>query len=94
MYVVFLNYVRPVDEVEALLAAHIEWLDRYFEAGCFIAAGRKDPRTGGMLLVRDIERERLDAILAEDPFVAVAQYEVTKVNVTRAAEAFAGLNAV
>lgn len=36
MYVVFLNYVRPVEEVEALLAAHIEWLDRYFDAGVFM----------------------------------------------------------
>jgi len=94
MYVVFLNYIRPVEEVEALLAGHIDWLNRYFDADIFIAAGRKDPRTGGMLLVRDIERERLEAILAEDPFVAVAQYEVTKVNVTRAAEAFSGLTGV
>ncbi|MDF2042271.1 MULTISPECIES: YciI family protein [unclassified Pantoea] len=94
MYVVFLSYIRPIEEVEALLAGHIEWLDRYFEAGSFIAAGRKDPRTGGMLLVREMEREALDAILAEDPFVAVAEYEVTKVNVTRAAEAFAGLKGV
>jgi len=91
MYVVFLNYIRPPEEVEALLAGHIEWLDRYFDAGFFIAAGRKDPRTGGMLLVREMEREKLDAILAEDPFVAVAHYAVTKVNVTRAAETFAGL---
>lgn len=94
MYVVFLNYIRPVEEVETLLAGHIGWLNRYFDADIFIAAGRKDPRTGGMLLVRDIERERLEAILAEDPFVAVAQYEVTKVNVTRAAEAFSGLTGV
>lgn len=94
MYVVFLNYVRPVGEVEALLTGHIDWLDRYFDAGFFIAAGRKDPRTGGMLLVREMEREKLDAILAEDPFVAVAEYEVTKVNVTREAEAFAGLKGV
>ena len=94
MYVVFLNYIRPVEEVEALLAGHIDWLNRYFDADIFIAAGRKDPRTGGMLLVRDIERERLEAILAEDPFVAVAQYEVTKVNVTRAAEAFSGLTGI
>jgi len=91
MYVVFLNYVRPIEEVEALLTGHIAWLDRYFAAGCVIAAGRKDPRTGGMLLIREMEREALDAILAEDPFVAIAEYEVTKVNVTRAAEAFAGL---
>lgn len=60
----------------------------------FIAAGRKDPRTGGVLLVKDIDRARLDTILAEDPFVAVAHYEVTKVNVTRAAEEFAGLQGV
>lgn len=94
MYVVFLNYVRPIEEVEALLAGHIDWLDRYFDAGFFIAAGRKDPRTGGMLLVREMEHEKLDAILEEDPFVAVAEYEVTKVNVTREAEAFAGLKGV
>ncbi|WP_288474536.1 YciI family protein [uncultured Pantoea sp.] len=94
MYVVFLNYIRPVEEVEALLSPHIDWLNRYFAAEVFIAAGRKDPRTGGMLLVRDMERERLDAILAEDPFVAVAQYEVTKVNVTRSAETFVALTGI
>lgn len=94
MYVVYLNYFRPVEEVEALLAPHIEWLDRYFANGVFIAAGRKDPRTGGMIMVKDIDRARLDTLLAEDPFVAVAHYEVTKVNVTRAAEEFAGLQEV
>ncbi|MFJ5161404.1 YciI family protein [Pantoea sp. NPDC088449] len=94
MYVVYLNYFRPVEEVEALLAPHIEWLDRYFANGVFIAAGRKEPRTGGVILAKDIDRTRLDTILAEDPFVAVAHYEVTKVNVTRAAEEFAGLQGV
>lgn len=43
-----------------------------------------------MLLVREMEREKRDAILAEDPFVAVAEYEVRKVKVIRAAETFAG----
>lgn len=94
MYVVYLTYFRPVEEVEALLEPHIQWLDRYFDAGVFIAAGRKDPRTGGMVLVKDIDRARLDTILAEDPFVAVANYDVTKINVTRAAEAFAALNGI
>ncbi|MBW1255092.1 YciI family protein [Pantoea allii] len=91
MYVVYLNYFRPIEEVDALLAPHITWLDRYFNSGVFIAAGRKDPRTGGMIMVKDIARARLDAILAEDPFIAVAHYEVTKVNVTRAADALAVL---
>jgi len=91
MYIVSLSYFRPVEEVETLLEPHIQWLDRYFAAGVFIAAGRKDPRTGGILLVKDIDRARLDTLLAEDPFVAVANYEVTKLNVTRAAEEFAAL---
>lgn len=94
MYVVYLTYFRPVEEVEALLEPHIQWLDRYFDADVFIAAGRKDPRTGGMVLVKDIDRALLDTILAEDPFVAVANYDVTKINVTRAAEAFAALNGI
>ena len=91
MYVVTLDYFRPIAEVEALLTAHIAWLDRLFDAGVVMAAGRKDPRTGGMLLVKEMAREELDAMLAEDPFVAVAHYAVTKVNITRAAEEFAGL---
>ena len=91
MYIVSLSYFRPVEEVETLLEPHIQWLDRYFAAGVFIAAGRKEPRTGGIVLVKDIDRARLDTILAGDPFVAVANYEVTKLNVTRAAAEFAAL---
>ncbi|WP_158784054.1 YciI family protein [Pantoea sp. BAV 3049] len=91
MYIVSLNYTRPLEEVEAVLDAHLTWLDKYFDAGVFIAAGRKDPRTGGLIIAADIDRERLNTILAEDAFQAVADYEVTKVNVTRAADEFAGL---
>lgn len=91
MYIVYLNYVRPLEEVEAVLDPHVAWLNKYFDAGVFITAGRKDPRTGGVLMVKDIDRERLNTILAEDPFQAVAEYEVTKVNVTRCAEEFQSL---
>lgn len=91
MYIVTLSYTRPMEEVEAVLDAHIAWLDNYFDANVFITAGRKDPRTGGVIVVRDIDRARLDTILAEDAFQAVAEYEVTKVNVTRASDEFAGL---
>ncbi|CAK6489871.1 hypothetical protein PANNVG_00713 [Pantoea sp. Nvir] len=94
MYIVSLSYFRPVEEVDALLEPHIQWLDRYFAAGVFLAAGRKEPRTGGIVLVKDIDRARLDTILAEDPFVAVANYEVTQVNMTRATDAFAALTGI
>nr|MBA2816136.1 putative conserved protein YciI [Candidatus Pantoea persica] len=50
--------------------------------------------TGGIVQVKDIDRSRLDDILAEDPFIAVANYEVTRLNVTRIAEDFAALAAL
>lgn len=91
MYIVYLNYFRPIEDVEALLAPHITWLDQHFNSGDFIAAGRKDPRTGGMIMVKAMPRARLDHILADDPFVAVAHYEVINVNITRAADEVAVL---
>lgn len=94
MYIVFLSYTRPMEEVEALLEPHVAWINRYFAEGIFISAGRKDPRTGGMIMVKDIARERLDSILAEDPFQAVARYDVTRVNITRSAQAFSALTGI
>ncbi|ATZ12454.1 YciI family protein [Erwinia amylovora] len=94
MYLVLLSYTRPMDEVDRLQEPHIEWINRYFASGEFISAGRKDPRTGGMIMVKEMDRARLDAILAEDPFQAVARYEVTKVNITRSADAFSALTGI
>lgn len=91
MYIVSLTYNRPMEDVDAELAAHIAWLDKYFDDGTFIAAGRKDPRTGGVILVRDIDRAQLDDILSEDAFQKVADYEVTKVNMTRGSADFSAL---
>ncbi|WP_380183894.1 YciI family protein [Kalamiella sp. sgz302252] len=91
MYIVSLTYNRPMAEVDAALDAHIAWLDTWFNNGTFIAAGRKDPRTGGVILVKDIDRASLDAILAEDAFQKVADYEVTKVNMTRGSADFSAL---
>ncbi|AUX71762.1 YciI family protein [Erwinia pyrifoliae] len=94
MYLVLLSYTRPMDEVNRLLEPHIEWINRYFADGVFISAGRKEPRTGGMIMVKEMDRARLDAILAEDPFQAVASYDVTKVNITRSADAFSALTGI
>ncbi|UQY43421.1 YciI family protein [Erwinia sp. PK3-005] len=91
MYIINLSYHRPIEEVEALTDAHLSWLKRYFDADVFIAAGRKDPRSGGVIMAKDIDRSRLDTILAEDPFVAVAHYEVIKVNISLTSEALKAL---
>ncbi len=50
MYVVNITYTAPLDRVDDALEAHRAFLERQFDAGVFIAAGPKLPRTGGIIL--------------------------------------------
>jgi uncharacterized protein YciI len=68
MYVINLTYTAPLDRIDDALDAHREFLAAQFEAGVFVAAGPKVPRDGGIILAVRIERDKLDQILASDPF--------------------------
>ncbi len=78
MYIALLNYVRPLDEVDALIPAHRDYLDRHYAAGVFVASGRREPRTGGVILIREHPRSMVTEILEQDPFfkAGVARYEL------------------
>lgn len=64
------TYVRPEEEVDALLAAHVDHLERQHAAGRFLAWGRLVPRTGGWVLARAADRAEVDALLEQDPFTS------------------------
>jgi uncharacterized protein YciI len=85
MFVVLLNYVQPIAQVERHLEAHRAFLDRHFAAGRFVASGAQVPRIGGVILVRGMSRQQLDDVLAEDPFhrERLAQYQVIEFNPTK-----------
>jgi uncharacterized protein YciI len=68
MFIVTLTYIRPLEELDALMAQHVAWLKVHYESGLFIASGRQVPRKGGVILARSGDREALEHILAEDPF--------------------------
>ncbi|HEY0208294.1 YciI family protein [Acerihabitans sp.] len=78
MFIVDLTYEEPIEKVEALLEAHLAWLQKYFATGDFVASGRKVPRIGGIILTRTLARPDLDNILAQDPFTEVANYSITE----------------
>jgi uncharacterized protein YciI len=81
MYAVILRYKRPSDEVDKHIAAHREWLRQNYAARTFLISGRQKSGTGGFILATAIDRSRLDAILANDPFGknGVADYEIIEV---------------
>ncbi|MGR8007186.1 YciI family protein [Streptomyces hypolithicus] len=87
MFVMELTYTAPVERVDELLEAHVSWLDAQYEAGVFIASGRKQPRDGGVILAVGDDRARIEAIAASDPFAVagVCAYRVTEFVATKTA---------
>lgn len=69
LYLVTLNYLRPIEEVNAHLDTHRVWLAQQTQAGKILVAGPLEDRTGGFVLARSDNRDELDRMLAQDSFV-------------------------
>jgi uncharacterized protein YciI len=87
MFVLLLTYVRPLDEVDALMRDHMVWIRQQYAAGHFVVSGRQVPRTGGVILARGDGREAIEALAASDPFVTggVATCEVVQFQASQTA---------
>ena len=89
LFIVSLTYTSPIEEVERLLSEHVEYLDTYYASGHFHLSGRKEPRTGGVIIARAESREQLEQIITKDPFYreGLARYDVTEIVPTKSSEA-------
>ena len=70
MYILDFHNLKPVEEVDQAIEEHRAFLRKYVEQGIFLFAGAKVPRSGGIIVVKDMGRAQLDAILAEAPFLS------------------------
>jgi uncharacterized protein YciI len=89
MFVMELTYTAPLDAVDAVLEAHVAWLDEQYDKGHFLASGPKNPRDGGVILAVAEDRARIEEIAAGDPFVTagVCAYRITEFTATKTAPA-------
>lgn len=80
MFIISLTYICEMSEVEKHLSSHIDYLNKQYSNGVFLASGRKVPRTGGVILAKAESLEVLDLILSDDPFKihGLANYEITE----------------
>ena len=78
MFIISVEYKKPLAEVDSHLPAHIEYLKAQYKAGNFLLSGRKKPRTGGIILSNIGSKEDLDQIIKQDPFYhhQVADYHI------------------
>ena len=79
MFIANLKYKKSIEEVNKVLEAHLEYLDKYFEKEKFICTGKKSfPELGGVILFNSNNLEEAKKILHEDPFYVeeIADYEI------------------
>jgi uncharacterized protein YciI len=78
MFIVLLSYIKPILEVERFVSEHRAYLESHYASGDFILSGRKEPRTGGVILARVMTRQAIETIIMQDPFhrEQIANYEI------------------
>ncbi|MGD8192714.1 YciI family protein [Brevibacillus ginsengisoli] len=85
MFIVLPKYVKGLEEVDQHMEAHKEFLDKYYQLSKFIVSGRRNPRVGGVILVKAESEVEVLEIIKEDPFYQnqVAEYEIIEFQPTK-----------
>jgi len=95
MFVILLNYVKPLSEVDRFVGEHRQFLERYYASGHFLLSGRMEPRTGGVILSNAATRAEIESIVLNDPFnrEKIAEYRIIEFLPSMAASFLAELKA-
>ena len=80
MFIINLNYVVPLETLDAHMADHVVFLKKYYAKNVFVASGRKVPRTGGIILALATSKDEVEKIISEDPFYIhkLAEFSITE----------------
>jgi uncharacterized protein YciI len=80
MFIINLNYIVPLEKLDAHMAEHVKFLHKYYNQNVFVASGRKVPRTGGIILALAKSMEEVEKIISEDPFYIhkLAEFTITE----------------
>jgi uncharacterized protein YciI len=93
VFIVSVTYQAELEDIEAALPLHREWLEQHYAEGVFVLSGRQVPRIGGVILATGVSRSDLNRRLAQDPFhlQQLATYAVVEIEPTMAVDALAFL---
>ncbi|WP_020410576.1 YciI family protein [Hahella ganghwensis] len=93
MFVIEIEYKVELEQVEPLIEEHFAFLDKYYQKGLFVVSGRKEPRTGGIIIVKNASRSEVEELIKEDSFYRenVADYKITEFLPARVGQGFESL---
>ncbi|WP_020392779.1 YciI family protein [Kribbella catacumbae] len=89
MFVLELTYTAPLERVDEFISDHLTWVKAQYEAGVFVASGRKEPRDGGVIIAVGSDRAAIEELAGTDPFsiAGVCEYRVMQFIATTVAPA-------
>lgn len=78
LFVMKVQYLKPFEEVEKVLAEHRAFLDEYYANGTLLASGPQVPKTGGLIIGKFKSKYEALEFSMKDPFVktSTASYEI------------------
>ncbi|EHK86509.1 YciI family protein [Saccharomonospora azurea] len=94
LHLLRLHYTDSEEDAAPFVTAHVEYLRRYHADGTFLVSGQTLPTSdGGVIVAHGVDRDAVEALSAQDPFVVagVARYSITTVTAGRVHPALAGL---
>lgn len=93
MYLVDMHFTHIEKITPELTHAHRSYLEKAYQSGNLLFGGRKEPRTGGILLSRHNSLAALQQLLDSDPFIqkGVATYSVTEFSPVMASPEYSSL---
>ncbi|MCE9500688.1 MAG: YciI family protein [Leptospira sp.] len=79
-FIVTLEYIVPIEEIDKYLSSHREFLDKGYEKKILLASGPRNPREGGILLARALSLSDMKEFCSNDPFFInkCAEYKFTE----------------
>ena len=88
MFVIELVYKVDLAQIDAHMTAHMAFLRAHYDAGTFVMSGRKVPRDGGIILAAGTDRDQIERIIRQDPFVAqgLADYRIIQFRASQRAD--------
>ncbi len=90
LFIVILKYLVELEIIAEHRQVHLEYLDKYYAKGVFIASGRQNPKYGGIIIAKAESRRKLYEILSEDPFhqYLCAEYQALEFEPNKGSKGF------
>ena len=70
MFIVLLKFSSNKGQASQFMEGHKEWIQRGFDDGVFLLAGRLQPNLGGGIVAHNTSLSELQSRVNTDPFVA------------------------